>query len=294
MKSIFFILITSLCLGAPATAIETTASRMANLRSKFVALKEPLGKNQFKRPLVLESLETSNKLTGDIYAVVDFPFKKASVELNNPDHWCDILLLHINTKYCRANTSSSGNTIVVNIGKKTQEELKGVAQIDFVYSTVAKTPEYFQIKLRADEGPMGTSNYLILLEGLDIAGGKTFLHLTYSYVMNFGARMAMHTYLNTTASGKVGFTMTDNAANQKSSYLGGVRGLVERNTMRYFLAINSYLASVSTTPVAAQFEYRLNSWFAATEQYPEQLHEMNKDEYMVMKRAENLRQLSLR
>ena len=267
---------------------------MLNLRSKFVALKEPLEKNQFKRPLVLESQEVPSKLKGDIYAVVDYPLKKVSLELNNPDHWCDVLLLHINTKYCRAKPSPTGTIVVVNVGKKTQEELKRVAHIDFSYSAVAMSQEYFQIKLRAENGPMGTSDYTIVLEGLEIANGKSFLHLSYSYSMNFAARLAMLTYLKTIANDKMGFTVTGAGANGQVNYLGGVRGLIERNTMRYYLAIDSYLRAATTVPETAQLEYRLNNWFAATEQYPEQLHEMNKDEYLIMKRAENLRQQLLR
>jgi hypothetical protein len=41
---------------------------------------------------------------------------------------------------------------------------------------------------------------------------------------------------------------------------------------------------------AVQLERRLQSWFTATERYPRQLHEINRDEYLVMKRAEHSRQ----
>ena len=180
------------------------------------------------------------------------------------------------------------------MGKKTQEELKRVAHVDFSYSAVAMTPEYFQIKLRAENGPMGTSDYTIVLEGLEIANGKSFLHLSYSYSMNFAARLAMLAYLKTIANDKMGFTVTGTGANGQLRYIGGVRGLIERNTMRYYLAIDSYLRATTAVAETAQLEYRLNNWFAATEQYPEQLHEMNKDEYLIMKRAENLRQQLLR
>ena len=41
---------------------------------------------------------------------------------------------------------------------------------------------------------------------------------------------------------------------------------------------------------AAQLEQRLQSWFRASERYPRQLHEMDREAYLVMKRAEHLRQ----
>jgi hypothetical protein len=68
-----------------------------------------------------------------------------------------------------------------------------------------------------------------------------------------------------------------------------VRGLVERNTMRYYLAIDAYLASLSA-PVGQQLDDRLNRWFDATEQYPRQLHEVEKNDYIQMKHDEYQRE----
>jgi hypothetical protein len=64
---------------------------------------------------------------------------------------------------------------------------------------------------------------------------------------------------------------------------------VERNTMRYYLAIEAYLGALSAPP-AAQLEQRLQDWFDATERFSRQLHELEKDEYLTMKRKEVLRQ----
>jgi hypothetical protein len=74
-----------------------------------------------------------------------------------------------------------------------------------------------------------------------------------------------------------------------SPYVGGMRGVVERNTMRYYLAIESYLASLQAPP-RQHLEQRLGAWFDATEEYPCQLHELDPDEYLSMKRNEVRRQ----
>lgn len=63
-----------------------------------------------------------------------------------------------------------------------------------------------------------------------------------------------------------------------------MRGAIERNTMRYYLAIEAYLGSLSLPP-AQQQEYRLTNWFAATERYP-QLYEITRQQYLSMKRDE--------
>ena len=71
--------------------------------------------------------------------------------------------------------------------------------------------------------------------------------------------------------------------------LGGMRGVVERNTMRYYLAIEAHLGALATPP-PMQFQKRLHSWFTATEQYPRQLREVSRTAYFDMKRSEYLRQ----
>jgi hypothetical protein len=261
----------------------------ATLRAKYTSLQERLRQNQFKRPLVLDSVETPNRLTGDIYAIVDYPFGAVSTGLNNPDHWCDVLLLHINTKYCNAVVAPSGTVLRVNIGKKTAEKLTTTARLEFKYRVAAATPEYFGIALDAKDGPLGTSDYHILLEAVALPNARTFLHLTYSYAMNFTGRLAMRTYLATIGRDKVGFTVTGKGTDGQPDYIGGKRGVVERNTMRYYLAIDTYLEAAGAAP-ATQPERRFQTWFAAVERYPRQLHEMDKGEYLAMKRAEYLRQ----
>ena len=74
-------------------------------------------------------------------------------------------------------------------------------------------------------------------------------------------------------------------------YIAGLRGLVERNTMRYYLAIEAYLGALSAVP-AARLEKRLTDWYAAVERFPRQLHEIGLQDYLEMKRREYQRQQS--
>ncbi len=272
-----------------AQAAPAESDRVAALRARHLSLQEPLRKNQFKRPLVLDSAETPNRLKGDIYAVVDYPFGAVSTGLSNPGHWCDIMLLHINTKYCHAVNDQSSTILNVNIGKKTPEELADAARVAFNFNVATTTPEYLEVALNAKEGPMGTSNYRILLEAVPLPNAKTFLHLTYSYAVSFSGRMAMQTYLGTVGAGKVGFSMAGKGTDGQPDFIGGVRGLMERNTMRYYLAIDAFLGAASAAP-AARPEKRLQDWFTATERYPRQLREMDRATYVEMKRAEYRRQ----
>ncbi len=272
---------------------ESEPDNAALLRAQYDSLKEQLQHNQFKRPLVLDSTEASDQLNGSIYAVVDYPFAAVRSALNNPGHWCDILFLHMNTKYCQAESGAKDAVLHVNIGKKTAEDLADSSRIEFNYKVAAVKPDYLKIMLNADEGPLGTRDYRIVLESVPLPDAKTFIHLTYAYSVSMTGRLAMKTYLATGGRSKVGFTVTGRQPDGKPDYIGGVRGLIERNTMRYYLAIDAFLDTANAAP-NVQLEKRLRIWFAATERYSRQLHEMDLADYLEIKRAENERQITMR
>ena len=277
------------CATGMACASVAQTDAAAALRAKHADLSAQLRQNQFKRPLVLDSVEQPKGLKGDIYGVVDYPFDVVNAALNKPAHWCDVMILHINTKYCRAVLGPAGTVLKINIGRKTPEALADAPRVEFNYTVAASSADYFDIMLSAKDGPLGTSDYHIHLKAVALPASKTFLHLTYSYAVNIGGRLAMQAYLGTIGRDKVGFTVTGKQADGEPAYIAGLRGLVERNTMRYFLAIDTFLESTRAAP-AMQLEQRLQNWFTAVEQYPRQLHEVDRPDYLAMKRAEVVRQ----
>jgi len=259
------------------------------LRAKFTELGKQLSNNQFQRALYLNSAESSNDLKGEIYAVVDYPFTAVNVALNNPAHWCDVLILHVNIKYCHASSNKAGTVLTVNIGRKYDQPLADAYRVEFNYRGVITTPDYFAVELNAKNGPMFTNDYRIWIEATPVKDGRTFLHFTYAYAFGLTGRLAMKGYLATIGRDKVGFTVTGKQPNGQSTYIQGVRGVVERNTMRYYLAIDAYLAAL-TAPPKDQLEKRMQHWYNATDQYARQLHEVERDEYLEMKRREYQRQ----
>jgi hypothetical protein len=269
---------------APAVSAESGAPA---LLEKHAALAGQLAQNAYRRPLFLESTDGTNAVTGSAYAVLNSPFATVSEAFKSPNRWCEMLILHLNTKYCRASANESPSTLNMNIGKKTEQELGDAFALQFKYQLVANSPDYLAAHLRSDKGPLGTKDYRIELQAVPLPGGKTFMHLRYSYGYGVASRLAMQGYLATAGSGKVGFTRVQRGAT--AGYVDGMRGTVERNTMRYYLAIEAYLASLDKPP-AQQLEARLQHWFDATEQYARQLHEVDKESYLAMKRAEYQRQ----
>lgn len=277
---------------AQAPAPRPTDASATALLDKHASLTSQLASNAFGRPLALESVQTSNRVTGNAYAVLDAPFSLVSSSLKNPKRLCDLIILHINTKYCRPTTDTSPSVLMVNFGKKNAQALGDTFALEFAMTTNVATASFLQVQLNAEQGPLGTSNYGIELAAVplpDSNGTKTFLHLRYSYGFGLAGRMAMQAYLATAGSSKVGFTQI--SQNGQKSYVGGMRGAVERNTMRYYLAIDAYLHAM-TAPQAEQQNARLEKWFDSTEQYPVQLHETDKASYLAMKKDEIKRQQS--
>lgn len=286
-----YALVAALCTGW--SALSFGADDAAALLDRYRSLGAQLKDNAFHRPLVLESAEASSSLKGDIYAVVDYPFSVVSGQLDDPAqgpaNWCAVLILHLNTKYCHASGGGNGPVLDVNLGRKIQQKLSDTYRVQFRYRVAAASPDYFQVDLTADSGPMGTKDYRIALEAVPVGASRTFLHLTYSYGFGTVGRMAMKTYLATVGSDKVGFTTVGAASAAQPQYIGGVRGLLERNTMRYYLAIDAYLATLDKP-----LDQRLARWFDATEQYPQQLHEVERGAYLQMKAQEVQRQQAAR
>ena len=269
-----------------ATPVDGGASA---LRARYTALAPQLARNQFQRPLVIDSSESGNAVNGNAYAVINYPFVAVSAAFKTPDNWCEVLMLHLNTKHCRANDERNPAVLRVNIGKKQAQEIKDTYPLAFDFNVTSATPDYMAVRLKADNGPLGTQNYSIHLKAVPIAGGKTFMHLQYSYAYGMAGRLAMQTYLSTLGSGKVGFTRLESPSGGQKNHVDGMRGAVERNTMRYYLAIDAYLAALSV-PAENQLEERLRHWFDATERYPLQLHEIDRTAYLTMKRDEYQRQ----
>ena len=275
-------------LPCPLWAQGTGLSGAAALRSDYTSLRPLLANNAFRGPLHLASVETDNSLQGDVHAVVEYSFAQVSAALGQPEHWCDVVSLHQNTKYCRETVDQGAPRIDLRVGKKHDQPLESASLVTFAFRTVSATPDYMAVELKSPNGPFDTSDYRIVLEATPLPGGRTFLHMGYSFTFGALGRAAMRVYLGTIGRNKVGFTLVSRPGDPPE-YIGGLRGLVERNTMRYYLAIEAYLSALSTPP-AGQLEKRLSAWFDATEKYPRQLHEISREEYLTMKQDEYRRQ----
>ena len=257
------------------------AGNAAQLKARYAAMEKDLRNSPFNRPLIIDSKEESDSATGEVFAVVNHPYAKVNQALKDPANWCDIMILHQNTKYCKASGNINNADLKMLIGKKVSQELEEAHKMDLNYRLIKSDANSMAVQLDADQGPMGTKNYRVLLEAVPINSKQTFLHFSYSYAYGLAGSVAIKAYLASAGRNKVGFSPSEDG----SGYIGGVRGMVERNTMRYYLAIDSYLGALSTPP-DRQLAKRLQDWYAATERYPRQLRELSRNAYLSMKRDE--------
>jgi hypothetical protein len=276
--------------AAPAAASEAAATRAvppatppaaiaaSTLRIHYDRLRDELAHNQFGRPLVMESTQKDDRLIGEVFARVDQPFPAISKALQGTSNWCSILILHLNVKRCHPEPEG----LDMALGRKYDQPAEDAYKLHFIYRLEAATPEYLKAGLSAHDGPLGTHDYDIAVEAVPLDAGHTIIHMSYAYGVGTTAKLATSAYLATTGADKVGFSTAGKEADGQPKYVGGVRGLIERNTMRYYLAIESY----ATYPAPDQLEKRLADWFDATERYPRQLHELERDAYIAMKREE--------
>ena len=277
--------------GAVLLALAAAGNAFADagaLRSKYSELREQLRQSPYQRPIHIDSAEAGDSLKGDVYAVLDAPFDTVAWTLSQPADWCDILVLPFNSKFCQP--VQNGKGLHVRIARRPDQPVAEAYPVNFNLRQAAATSEYFESQLTAAEGPVGTRDYRITLEAVPLEGGRrTFMRLGYSYGVGGMGRLAMQTYLGTAGANKVGFTVTGRDANGEPVYIGGVRGAIERNVMRYYLAIDAHLKTLGASP-EQQLDRRLETWFNSTERYARQLREMDKNTYMTLKRGDYERQ----
>lgn len=269
-----------------ATAAMAAEDPAAALAARYQALRAQLESNAFGVPLTVESVEEDGLKRGEAYGVLAQPFAALSQALNDPHAWCEIALLHLNIKTC-THERRDGEWLTFYSGRKFYEPPEKAYALRYAFHIESTRADYLAVMLTADSGPLGTRDYRIGVEAIPL-GPQTFLHFRYAYRPSLVSSVATTSYLATLGSGKVGFTITGYGRDGKPEYVGGVRGIVERNAVRYYLAIQAYLEA----PAPGNYEQRLARWYDLTERYATQLHELERAEYLQYKRQERQQQLA--
>ena len=258
----------------------------------YIQLKPKLEQNVYGIPVYIESNDDDNMMQGKVYGIIHHPFKKIRDTLLAPGNWCEITPQHFNIKACTYLPRDGFCELTFYTGRKYYEAPDDVYQLVYRFTKTKDEENYFRINLTAEKGPLGTADYQIEVEAVPLEGNRTFIYFSYSYKYNFLTSLGMNTYLATLGSGKIGFSVIGDDEQGKPVYIDGIRGIIERNAIRYYLAIQSYLDTLDTQP-SKQFYERINKWFDLTEKYHQQLYEMDKKDYIKYKQQERKDQARL-
>lgn len=284
------LLVAALALLALPVCAPSLADAQA-LRDLYAAQREKLAHNAFQAPINLVSEVTDNLARGEVYAVMTTPFATLRRIMSDPADWCELVILHVNVKAC---TYSAEPDVQLRfyIGHKEYETPDQAFALQYRFHIMQTTPEELSVTLFALEGPFGTSGYHMKLEAIPLDAGHSFLHFSYDYNYNWVSRLALEAYLATLGRNKVGFTVTGRDDKQDPIHIKGIQGIVERNSMRYFLAIQATLDSVNSSP-QENMKARFKRWYELIQRYPRQLVDYTREEYLERKQKELANQREL-
>jgi hypothetical protein len=287
-----------LCFVLSAFAWPVAGAQTADagdMQRLYQSMRPRMAQTPFQRALALDSTEAAGRTSGDIYAVMDIALANLELVNRDPQRWCEILLLLSNAKNCAVGAADGAAALLLRMGTKGPQELGGTTPLSFRFATSAAQTPVLETRLNSDDGPMGTKEGVLSLRAIALGADKSFVHLHYSYRSSLAGRIATEVYLQTLGRGKVGFS-TEKAPPEtagprtESPFVGGVRGIIERNTMRYFLGLGCALQFASTKAPERRFGLMAPCWYDETERYPVQLHEMPRQDYLTMKQQEYARE----
>ncbi len=284
---------TLLLSAAHAMALEEPPRNDDILLDTYRRIEARLVRNSFGSPLYLESSDEGGRLHVDVYGIFDHSFSSILDVLKAPANWCDIALLHPNVKTCTYRELPDSWRLTFYIGRKVfYQSPADTHQYSYQYRSVEQRQDYLDIVLSAADGPFGTKNHRMRFEASPLEDGRTFVHVSYTYFHNFSVRLASLLYFATLGHGKAGFTVDGTDSSGNPVYISGPRGAMERNAVRYYFAIQSFMDTLHY-PEESRFTMRVRQWHNLTSRFRKQLFDLEKKDYLAIKTAEHRNQVLL-
>lgn len=288
---VFRLLVAAALLVFTASAAVAEAPHQAEERL-FAIYRDNLSRlqhNSFGLPLFLESLERDGRVQVDAYGLFPARFGTVVNQLTVPANWCDILPLHPNVKACTYRKQGEDWLLTLYLGRKYYQSPQEARQILYQFRNPVRQQGYLDIVLSARVGLLGTRDHRIRFEALPLDEETSFVRIGYAYTDSLGFRLAEKGYFATLGSGKVGFTVTGTDGKGQPVYIDGARGAIERNVVRYYFAIQTFLETLNV-PADRRFSSRISTWYELTNRYPKQLFELERADYLAFKTREQQNQ----
>lgn len=275
-----------------ATAVEKPRQADEILLDTYHKIKTKLDSNSFGFSLYLESSDQNGRLHADVYGVFEHPFGTVLSVLKVPSNWCDIACLHPNVKACTYRELPDTWLLTLYNGRKFYQPVEDASRFTYSYRNIEERRGYLNMVLSADEGPYGTTDHKMRIEAARLDGARTLVHVSYACRHGFSLNLAEKVYFATLGRGKVGFTVNGTDGEGNAVYIRGPRGAIERNAVRYYFAVQSFMNSLRY-PEEKRFSMMISEWYDLTDRYKKQLYELDKKDYLAFKTEEHKNQVML-
>lgn len=232
--------------------------------------------------IALSSSELAELPSAEVSSILSYPFDTVAAALARAESWCRFMPLHFNIKACTFETEEGEEQLTLYSGRKTYQSPEESYRMTYRFAIIRQEEDRLSLRLHADTGPANTRDYLIELDAMQVEEG-TLLHIRSSYRPSLLSALLARGYLATLGRDKVGFSRIGQAGERQ--FVQGARGVVERNVMRYHLAVDAFL-STHTLPGNSRHEATLKHWFRQNDGYLQQLHEMDEAQYLAIKHRE--------
>lgn len=264
-------------------------SRMfLNQYLQFSAVTKPIDKNLALR---IQSHEQGRRLRVNVYGFVDYPYSQVADVLVSPAAMCGFLILNMNVKACTYSQGERRVNMTIYVAGKKYAPLYRTMKIEPHFELQERNSKYLKVLMTSPRGRWGIKEYSVLVEASPYAN-KTLVRFSSNYETSRLNKAATSMYLKTFARKKVGFTVVGRNQSGQPEYVRGMQGVIERNAVRSYLALQAYLETASVPP-SQRLESRLRLWFGLTDVYSRQLHEMDRQSYLNNKKREYQNQLRL-
>lgn len=275
--------------AAPAVSSVSNVSGAKDMLAAYEEAKPILDNPTPAQPFYLQAKVEDYVQTGVAAVYFEQSVDEIAASLSRLNSWCQVLLLHLNTKACTYSNGDKRKILTIYLGRKFYQEPDDAYVMEYDFKS-QKKGDYFSALITADEGPLGTSDYRIQLEVMaidDRTFGRIRVAQTHSWVSSKAAKL----YVATKGRNKQGISIVEYDKNGKPVYSTGERAIAERNLLRYQFAFTAFFKA-QEKPKTERFDERLDYWFDQTELY-EQLYEVDRNQYIADKNKEHENQLAL-
>jgi hypothetical protein len=241
-------------------------------------------------PIHLKTVQKGNVLNVSLLGTIPFKFSDVATVLAKPGSYCDFLPLLFNVKSCVITELNPVTRMKFYVAGKHYTPPITSYRIHAVFRMVGRTPDKIRVRMEADPDTPGKSDYDVDLMAIPL-DGETLMYLKSRYAPGRFTRIATNTYVNVFARDKPGFTEIQEPGGKKK-LITGFPAVIERSSVRAYFALKAYVLNYHLPP-DKRFEACLKTWYDLNKPYKKQLYELERDQYLQIKRREYKNQLRI-